>query len=1060
MSQLSVANLRIHRGRLLARLGKWPEAERQFELAVASSATPSALYLLGHAQFKCERFSQALENTEQAVALQDDKPQWLIRLGALYERAGRHGDAATAYARALESAPENPQWRARLQRAQAKAAATAAKQSKAAAPADRTTGPRAVESAHIVVKTALAANVPAVRLDVLSREASRHPDDPVLHFQLALAQLSAGQPEEAAASLARARELDPDDVGLVFHHAWALREAGNDREAASQMAEAVRRSPDAAVAKVGAGAYFQQNGLWEQAAGFYEDTLASGKTPSDVEYRAGLAREREYAWDAATRHYYRALIAEPESVGRHLRLGFARERSGDVAGAADAYAAALRLDPETAPKWRSRLGSCLHALRRDQEAVAVLRDLRPNDPSQQWTSRDRHPIPEYEATLHRASLEHAVVAHDVKALSARGLALMEHGLTSEGVRALEAVVRQDSAQDGLNHFRLAMARLAAGDEPRAIASFLDVERFHRPVDFGKHTYFDKPWQAQAMEYVEYREAYPLDEDLVVFESYQGSKIDCNPAAIYRALREDPTYDNLRFAWVVNGRCQVPDDVAQDPRVSLVRRGSALYRRCLGTAGFLVSNVTFQNYFVRRPGQKYLNTWHGTPLKSMGKDITSGFMQHGNVSRNLLQATHVLAPNEHTQDSLISRYEVEGLFTGSVGRLGSPRIDRMLRVGATERARILASLGLDDDGRQIVFYAPTWRGTTGEKHFNRNQLITDLSALGSLDAHVIFRAHHLAERVLGEVAIEGVTVVPAGLDTYDVLGVTDVLVTDYSSIFFDFLGAGKPILFYAYDLEEYLAERGLYFDLEDMPGEVAHTIDELTAGVGRALSHGIADPEGHDQARRAFAPFEDGQATLRAIDFFFGESTEYRVEVQRDPEAPVLFRHDFAPGAATEELLSRAEELCAAGRRVAVLFDRWALANHPERLEQLGRLPDEVQRLVRAGPHVVSLEERWNINQFNRSQRFSGPEQEAIYRRAHRRDVHRALGDAVFSAVVQVSDAEPVGVALLGSTQEEAGRRILVSAATAAAGPKAPVTAPVGWYDAVVPRLADLDLSTV
>lgn len=196
---------------------------------------------------------------------------------------------------------------------------------------------------------------------------------------------------------------------------------------------------------------------------------------------------------------------------------------------------------------------------------------------------------------------------------------------------------------------------------------------------------------------------------------------------------------------------------------------------------------------------------------------------------------------------------------------------------------------------------------------------------------------------------------------------------------------------------------------------------------------------------------------RESDFYLEDSHEYTFDLPQDDALPVLFRHDFEPGASTNALLARVAELSAAGQRVVVLFDRAALADRPERLELLAQLPDEVQRLVRSGPHLVSVEERWNINQFNRSHRFSGSEQENAFRPAYRRDFHRATGQAAFFAVVQVSDLDPVGVALLGSTISESARRILVSPATVAASGGTPDAAPLAWYEAVASSTAEIDL---
>ena len=612
--------------------------------------------------------------------------------------------------------------------------------------------------------------------------------------------------------------------------------------------------------------------------------------------------------------------------------------------------------------------------------------------------------------------------HDPNELFNAGVRLLALGLSGSAITALSAATRQDPVQNPQWYFHLALAYLSCGDEALAIESFLSTEVQRNAYDQGSHSYFSKKLQQESIEYVHYSESLALD-DVVLFESYHGSKIDCNPAAIYRSVRSDPRYGHLRFAWVVTGKTRVPEDVMLDSNVSLVTRGSKLYRRYLASAKYLVSNVSFPNYFVRRDGQEYLNTWHGTPLKALGKDIVAGFMEHGNVSRNLLQSTHLLAPNQHTQDSLIIRYEAEGLFTGKAARLGTPRIDRMMNQSSSDRAAILKRLGLSDDGKKIVFYAPTWRGTTGNRSFDASRLVDDLQELSQHDYHIVFRAHHLAETALKNVQLTA-TMVPADIDTYDVLALTDVLITDYSSIFFDFLPMRRPIVFYAYDLAEYTAERGLYFDMAHMPGEIAMTIGELVSAIELGIKSGIQDESKHEEAIKEFAPAEDGTAAHKAVDFFFGQNDEHVVGLPADDRDIILIRHDFEPGPISERLCTLIGTIDEASYRIAVTFDRAALINNPARRAVLESLPAHVQRVMRAGSHVVSLEERWLLDQYGSQTTLSTAEQHDIVEAAFARESRRILGNAQIAFALSVSQ-DPTSSALVGSGLPENTQRYVL-----------------------------------
>ena len=163
-----------------------------------------------------------------------------------------------------------------------------------------------------------------------------------------------------------------------------------------------------------------------------------------------------------------------------------------------------------------------------------------------------------------------------------------------------------------------------------------------------------------------------------------------------------------------------------------------------------------------------------------------------------------------------------------------------------------------------------------KVLDAEAMALDIGALASAsDFHFVVRAHHYTEELLvnGE---QSISVVPRTLTTNDLLSVVDVLITDYSSVVFDYMATGRPIVFYVPDLDEYATERGLYFDMDSLPGPVCRNVDEVLAGIRNGLAADHVHPT-YAANQKRFTPVEHGNASARAVAFFFeGDSaSKYR-----------------------------------------------------------------------------------------------------------------------------------------------------------------------------------------
>ncbi len=367
---------------------------------------------------------------------------------------------------------------------------------------------------------------------------------------------------------------------------------------------------------------------------------------------------------------------------------------------------------------------------------------------------------------------------------------------------------------------------------------------------------------------------PVDRRVVFFESFDGNGALCNPEAIFRTLVKDPGFADFRFIWSLrpgHDHDLVLTEFGGDARVRFVEPGSKAYARAVSTAGYLVTNSTFPRWFSRRDGQVVLNTWHGTPLKKMGFDIDDQPARVANVLRTFLHSDYLLSSGDYMTDTLYRRaHRLDGLFDGRVLQLGLPRVDAQF-ADAGEREETIAALrdaGLDLDGRRLVLFAPTWKGTSFVRPDDPRILVDqarDLQDLLGDDYRVALKAHQVVHDSVSERAGTGL-LVPNDLPTNRVLAVTDHLVTDYSSVFFDFLTTGRPLHFFVPDIGDYGDYRGLYLEPSTWPGRVTTTLAELAESVRASLEE--AGVERLAAARRRFAGDDDGRATARVVDAVF------------------------------------------------------------------------------------------------------------------------------------------------------------------------------------------------
>ncbi|WP_408990247.1 bifunctional glycosyltransferase/CDP-glycerol:glycerophosphate glycerophosphotransferase [Streptomyces stelliscabiei] len=363
---------------------------------------------------------------------------------------------------------------------------------------------------------------------------------------------------------------------------------------------------------------------------------------------------------------------------------------------------------------------------------------------------------------------------------------------------------------------------------------------------------------------------PPRRRLVVFESHLGRQYSDSPRAIYEEMRRQGL--DFEAVWSYTGR---PEGFPAD--ATLVRRWSLPYLRALARAAFWVDNQSFPLKLTKRPGTTYLQTWHGSALKRMGFDEPGWKLktraEQAEQQRTLDRFDHFLIRSEHDVRTLAKAFRLREKV---LLRVGYPRNDALVRARGTrppsERPLLAAELGIPAD-RKILLYAPTFRHQ-GQRRF---QLPFDVERFADTfgDEYVLLvRAHYLNHVVLPPSVRGRVLDVSAHHDVTPVLALADALITDYSSVMFDYALLDRPMLFLVHDYEEYVHEgRGTYFDLlERAPGPVVRTEDELTSVLrsmpleDQTLKYAAA----RERFTADFGEYDKGTAAQSVVDQFFSE----------------------------------------------------------------------------------------------------------------------------------------------------------------------------------------------
>ena len=325
-----------------------------------------------------------------------------------------------------------------------------------------------------------------------------------------------------------------------------------------------------------------------------------------------------------------------------------------------------------------------------------------------------------------------------------------------------------------------------------------------------------------------------------------------------------------------------------------------YAQLLESVKYLITETFFPQSWIKKPEQVYVNIWHGTPLKKLGLAKNSkNIHKDGNTQRNFIEANYLMYPNDYTRKHMLASYKVADLTTGKAAMVGYPRTGGMMAAAGRDLTELKQRLA--PNGETLYAYMPTWKAHLKEAQVvaETKELLDYLDSVLRDDQILYSNLHHKVNDVIDYSEFKHIKRFPMDIDTYELLAATEALITDYSSVFFDYLATRKQIILYCGDYDLYQQKRGTYMNLWDLPFDKAVTKEEVAEALNRGKQYDDT------QAFEEFCKYDSIYNAQAVCSLLLGEHYSDAVsveDIERSQAPKVLVYSDrFEPSAATDAI---------------------------------------------------------------------------------------------------------------------------------------------------------------
>lgn len=366
---------------------------------------------------------------------------------------------------------------------------------------------------------------------------------------------------------------------------------------------------------------------------------------------------------------------------------------------------------------------------------------------------------------------------------------------------------------------------------------------------------------------------PKNNKLIIFESFLGKQYSDNPRAIYEYIQDH--YDGYTMYWSVDRRYT---NVFTNRDIKQVKRLSIKWLFLMTTAKYWVYNSRLPIWVPKPRKTIYLQTWHGTPLKRLAADMDEVHMAGSDTSvykqafiNSASKWDFLVSPNTYSTEIFKRAFQ----FNKTIIESGYPRNDFLINANSKQTISDIKERGSLPKDKKIILYSPTWRDNQyygkGKYKFDIEMDLAKMKEELGNDYIILLRLHYLVAENLNLSAFDGfVYDMTFHEDIRELYLISDILITDYSSVFFDYAILKRPIIFFVYDLEEYRDTlRGFYFDFEDKaPGPLVKTTEGILDVIKDIEQNGYNPSKTVDTFYHKFCYLEDGNASKRVANEVF------------------------------------------------------------------------------------------------------------------------------------------------------------------------------------------------
>lgn len=372
-----------------------------------------------------------------------------------------------------------------------------------------------------------------------------------------------------------------------------------------------------------------------------------------------------------------------------------------------------------------------------------------------------------------------------------------------------------------------------------------------------------------------------DPKIVLFSCFNGKSYTCSPKAIYEYMLSDSKYKDYQFIWFFKPEeVNKYDFLNKNRNTKVVSKNSKDYEKYLHIGKYWFFNFKIADYIMPKKDQVFTQCWHGTPLKRLGFDLTHYDNQLNTVKEmrkrykvETEKFSYFISPSAYASGVFRSAWNLKEFGKNDIIiEKGYPRNDFLFKYTENDVSEIKKRiLGEDIKNKKIILYAPTYRANqheSGVGYVYKEEVDFEKMRKKLGDEFIIlFRPHYFVASVFNFDKYKGFVYNASDVDDInDLYVISDMLITDYSSVFFDYANLKRPMIFYMYDLDYYRDEsNGFYFDVEEnLPGKIVKTDDDLIDEIIR-ISKEFKYDKKYEEFNKKFNYLDDGEASKRVVE---------------------------------------------------------------------------------------------------------------------------------------------------------------------------------------------------